>query len=206
MSPSSLDPGQREKLEQIRAQVEDTTQKYSFTPYKYKYSSPEELGMSKTRFGISRMGEYIAHRDTFINTKIMPNRTAQEDWERRNVYGATFPEWQNPIESFIKPMYFKSQGRSPLTSGLMMAGIGAAFGRTPNAQVAGTLIGFTTGAGYSMFNKAKQAITGETFIPRERKKQLALEENIDILNYVKNTSLANRAEESGDTQGTQQPR
>ena len=204
MSPSSLDPGQREKLEQIRAQVADTTQKYTFTPYKYKYSSPEELGMSKTRFGISRMGEYIAHRDTFINTKIMPNRTAQEDWERRNVYGATFPEWQNPIESFIKPMYFKSQGRSPLTSGLMMAGVGAAFGRTPNAKVAGTLIGFTTGAAYSMFNKAKQAITGETFIPRERKKQLALEENIDILNYVKNTSLANRAEESGDTQGAAQ--
>ena len=204
MSPSSLDPGQREKLEQIRAQVADTTSKYDFTPYKYKYSSPEELGMSKTRFGISRMGEYIAHRDTFINTKIMPNRTAQEDWERRNVYGATFPEWQNPIESFIKPMYYKSQGRSPLTSGLMMAGVGAAFGRTPNAQVAGTLIGFTTGAGYSMFNKAKQAITGETFIPRERKKQLALEENIDILNYVKNTSLANRAEESGDTQGAAQ--
>ena len=41
MSPSSLDPGQREKLEQIRAQVADTTSKYDFTPYKYKYSSPE---------------------------------------------------------------------------------------------------------------------------------------------------------------------
>ena len=203
-SAASLDPGQREKLDQIRAQVADTTKKYDFTPYKYKYSSPEELGMSKTRFGISRIGEYIAHRDTFINTKIMPNRTAQEDWERRNVYGATFPEWQNPVESFLKPMYFKSQGRSPLTSGLMMAGVGAAFGRTPNAKTAGTLIGFATGAGYSMFNKAKQAITGEKFIPRERKKQLALEENIDILNYVKNTSLANRAEEMGDTQGAAQ--
>jgi hypothetical protein len=203
-SASSLDPGQREKLDQIRAQVADTTKKYDFTPYKYKYSSPEELGMSKTRFGVSRIGEYIAHRDTFINTKIMPNRTAQEDWERRNVYGATFPEWQNPIESFIKPMYFKSQGRSPLTSGLMMAGVGAAFGRTPNAKTAGTLIGFATGAGYSMYNKARQAVTGERFIPQERKKQLALEENIDILNYVKNTSLANRAEEIGDTQGAAQ--
>jgi hypothetical protein len=203
-SPSSLDPGQREKLDQIRAQVADTTKKYDFSSYKYKYSSPEELGMSKTRFGISRVGEYIAHRDTFINTKILPRRTAQEDWERRNVYGATFPEWQNPIESFLKPMYFKSQGRSPLTSGLMMAGVGAAFGRTPKARTAGTLIGFATGAGYSIFNKTKQIITGEKFIPQERKKQLALEENIDILNYVKNTSLANRAQESGDTQGAAQ--
>jgi diadenosine tetraphosphate (Ap4A) HIT family hydrolase len=204
MSPSSLDPGQRKKLEEIRAQVEDTTKKYNFSPYKYKYSSPEEQGMSKSFFGAARIGEYIAHRDTFINTKIMPKRTAQEDWERRNVYGSTFPQWQNPIESFIKPMYYKSQSRSPLTSGLMMAGIGAAFGRGPTAKAAGTLIGFATGAGYSMFNKARQQITGETFIPKERKKQLALEENIDILNYVKNTSLANRAEQMGDTQGAAQ--
>lgn len=203
-SASSLDPGQREKLDQIRAQVADTTKKYNFSPYKYKYSSPEELGATKLGFGVSRIGEYIAHRDTFINTKILPKRTAQEDWERRNVYGSTFPQWQNPVESFIKPMYYKSQGRSPLTSGLMMAGIGAAFGRTPNARAAGTLIGFTTGAGYNMFNKAKQAISGERFIPQGRKKGLALEENIDILNYVKNTSLANRAEESGDTQGAAQ--
>ena len=204
MSPSSLDPGQRKKLDQIRAQVADTTKKYNFSPYKYKYSSAEELGVPKSAFGVSRIGEYIAHRDTFINTKILPKRTAQEDWERKNVYGATFPQWQNPVESFLKPMFYKSQGRSPLTSGLMMAGIGAAFGRTPNARTAGTLIGFTTGSGYSMFNKAKQVISGEKFIPQERKKQLALEENVDILNYVKNTSLANRAEESGDTQGAAQ--
>ncbi|MEY4332306.1 MAG: hypothetical protein RLZZ196_1044, partial [Bacteroidota bacterium] len=204
ITPSSLDPGQRAKLDQIRAQVEDTTKKYDFSPYKYKYSSPEELGMSKMRFGLGRMGEYIAHRDTFINTKLLQNRTAQEDWERRNVYGATFPQWQNPVESFIKPMYFKSQGRSPLSSGLIMAGVGASFGRTPGARAAGTLIGFATGSGYSMYNKAKQKITGERFIPEERKKQLALEENIDILNYVKNTSLANRAEQVGDLQGAAQ--
>jgi hypothetical protein len=83
---------------------------------------------------LGRMGEYIAHRDTFINTKIMPKRTAQEDWERRHVYGSTFPEWQNPVESFIKPMYFKAQGRDPLSSGLLLAGVGAAFGRTATAR------------------------------------------------------------------------
>ena len=53
-------------------------------------------------------------------------------------------------------MYFKSQGRSPLSSGLIMAGIGASVGRTPGAKAAGTMIGFATGAGYSLYNKAKQ--------------------------------------------------
>ena len=198
MSMASVDPGQRKKLDEIRAQVEQTTQKKQFSEYKYKYSTKEELGISRGGMMLGRMGEYLAHRDTFINTKILPNKTAQEDWESRNVYGSTFPEWQNPIESFIKPMYFKAQGRNPLASGLLMAGVGAAFGKTATARTLGSVAGFTTGAGYSMYSKAKQRITGERFIPEERKKQMALEEYTDILSYVKNTNLSNEAKEAGD--------
>lgn len=198
ISMASVDPGQRAKLDEIRAQVEQTTQKKQFSEYKYKYSTREELGVSRGGMLLGRMGEYIAHRDTFINTKILPNKTAQEDWESRNVYGATFPEWQNPIESFIKPMYFKAQGRNPLASGLLMAGVGASFGKTASARSLGSIAGFTTGAGYSMYSKAKQRITGERFIPEERKKQMALEEYTDILSYVKNTKLSNEAKEAGD--------
>lgn len=198
ISMTSVDPGQRAKLDEIRAQVEQTTQKKQFSQYKYKYSTREELGISRTGMMLGRMGEYIAHRDTFINTKLLPNKTAQEDWESRHVYGATFPEWQNPIESFIKPMYFKAQGRNPLASGLLMAGVGAAFGKTASARTLGSVVGFTTGAGYSMYSKAKQRITGERYIPEERKKQMALEEYTDILSYVKNTKLSNEAKEAGD--------
>ena len=198
VSMTSVDPGERKKLEEIRAQVEQTTKKQQFSEYKYKYSDREELGLSRGGMLLGRMGEYIAHRDTFINTKIMPKRTAQEDWERRHVYGSTFPEWQNPVESFIKPMYFKAQGRDPLSSGLLLAGVGAAFGRTATARTMGSVAGFTTGAGYSMYTKAKQRITGERFIPEERKKQMALEEYTDILSYVKNTKLSNQAKQAGD--------
>ena len=195
---SSIEPGQREKLEQIRSQVADTTTKYDFAAYKYKYSSPEESGMSTKQFTLNRVGEWLAHRDTFINTKFAQNRTAQEDWERRNVYGSTFPEWQHPIESFIQPLYQKSVGRGALLTGAALSAIGTQFGKTATAKSFGAVAGFTSGFAYTGFAKAREKITGERFIPEERKKQLALEEYSDILAYTKNTALSNQARQAGD--------
>lgn len=195
---SSVDPGQREKLADIRSKVEEITRKKEFYPYQYKYSTKEEMGINGIQMGLGRMGEYIAHRDTYINTKLLNRKTAQEDWESRNVYGSTFPEWQSPIESFIKPMMYKSSNRNPFSSGLLLAGLGAAFGKTVNAASLGSVVGFTTGAGYSAYSHLKQKITGDRFIPQQRKKELALEEYIDIINYVKNTKLSNEARQSGD--------
>jgi hypothetical protein len=59
-------------------------------------------------------------------------------------------------------------------------------------------IGAVTGAGVSGMSQIKEAVTGERFIPIQRKKELALEEYADILTYVKNSRLAAMAQESGD--------
>ena len=194
----ALDPGDRERLEEIRSQVEDTTKKYDFSSYKYKGSTPEELGIDAKGYALGRVGEYIAHRDTYFNTKFLQKRTAQEDWERRNVYGSTFPEWQRPFESFISPMLYKSTQRNPLLAGSGMAIVGSLFGRTSRAKAFGAVTGFAAGAAYSIYGKAREAITGERFIPEERKKQMALEEYADILSYTKSTALASQAAQQGD--------
>lgn len=195
----NLEPSERVEVENIRAQVAQTTKRNEFSPYKYKHASAEELGISRSAKMVGQMGEYLAHRDTFINTKFFPNRTAREDWERRNVYGNSFPEWNSPIESFIKPIYNKSTQRNPLTAGLITAGIGALFGRRATTRAIGALVGLTTGTAYSAYNNAKEVFTGERFIPKERKKQMALEEYVDILSYVKNRSLATQASQVGDS-------
>jgi hypothetical protein len=194
----SLEASERVEVEKIRSQVEETTRRNTFKPYKYKYASAEDLGMNRTTKAMADFGEYLAHRDTFINTKFLPNRTAQEDWERRNVYGNSFPEWQSPVESFIKPIYYKATQRNPIAGGLVVAGIGASFGRGPKERAIGAMFGMVTGTGFSAYQQTKEAITGERFIPKERKKQMALEEYTDILSYVKNKSLANQASQAGD--------
>jgi len=196
---SQLTTGEeRVRLEKIRAQVEDTTSKYNFSDYKYKNSSPEELGIDAKGYAAGRIGEYIAHRDTYFNTKFLNKRTAQEDWERRNVYGATFPQWQNPIESFIMPMLYKSTQRNPIAAAIGGGIAGSFFGATAGAKAFGSVVGFAGAGAYSLFGNTKEMITGDRFIPKERKKQMALEEYTDILSYVKNTSLAAEARNMGD--------
>jgi hypothetical protein len=189
---------QRAVLQSIREQAEAQTQKYEFSSYKYKGKSPEELGIDNRAYAMGRIGEYIAHRDTYFNTKFLPKRTAQEDWERRNVYGSTFPEWQKPFESFFEPMLNKATQRNPLVAGTAMGVIGSMFGRTARAKAFASIAGFTAGAAYSAYGNIREAVTGERFIPKDRQKQLALEEYTDILSYVKNTSLAKEAQMQGD--------
>jgi len=192
------DPGQRTRLLEIQSQVAQTTKKYSFSPYEYKDKTASEAGMHPTLMRAAKFGEYIAHRDTLFNTKFLQKRTAVEDWERRNVYGSTFPEWQRPFESFIQPMINRATQRDPLSAAAALGFSGSLFGRTPRAKMFGSLIGAATGFTASTLGNAVETISGERYVPRERRKELALEEYTDILSYVKNTRLATMAAQAGD--------
>jgi hypothetical protein len=107
LNQRNLSAEERLKIKEIRDQVEKTTQKYEFSDYKYKNSSAEELGMRPAMFQLKRAGELIAHSDNFVANKLFGKKTALEDWERNNIYGSTFPEWQRPFESYIKPMVYE---------------------------------------------------------------------------------------------------
>ena len=193
-----IDPGARQKVQEIRLQAEEMTTKYQFSPYKYKGTSAQDMNMNPNVHRINRVGEYIAHRDTFFNTKFLQKRTATEDWERRNVYGATFPEWQRPYESFIEPMLNKASQRNPLTATVALATAGSFFGRTPAGKAFGSIVGGTAGFVSSVKGNIQELITGERSMPEKRKKEIALEEYVDILSYVKNTSLSAKAQAAGD--------
>lgn len=193
---------ERIRVAEIRNQVEQTTKKYEFSDYKYSdISTPENIKMATTqpfKFSMTRLGESIVHSDNFLIAKTIGKRSAVEDWERRNVYGTTFPEWSRPYESYIKPMLNKSTQENPISAAATLGFVGSMFGATPGAKLFGTTAGIMAGGGSSIFGNAYELITGDRFIPQERKKELALEEYTDILSYVKNTRLANMSKQSGD--------
>lgn len=189
----NLAPDERIKVSEIRSQLAAKSGKYSFTEYKQ-----DEDYMGGPLGGIQRAGEYLAHRDTIFNTKFLNKRTATEDWERRNVYGTTFPEWQRPFESFISPMINKATQRDPITAASAMGFAFSLFGRTPRAKFLAANLGIVTGATTSSLSNISESITGDRFIPKNRKKELALEEYTDILSYVKNTRQADMAKKVGD--------
>ena len=193
-----LTVAEREKVEEIRMQQEDVTTKFNFSDYVYKNSSPDDLGISRARHTVGRVGEAITHADNFIANKAFGRKTAIEDWERNNVYGSTFPQWQRPYESYIKPMLNKATQDNPATAAIGLAAVGMLFGRTPKARFFGSAVGFTSGLAASSYGNAYEAVTGDRFIPKERKKELALEEYGDILEYTRSTRLASQAQAAGD--------
>jgi hypothetical protein len=189
-----------EKVQQTRAQVDAMRMRNEFTPYRYRYEDPNQVIDNPVGYSAGRAWEWLSHRDTIINTKFLPNRTAVEDWERDNVYGATFPTWQDPVDSFLKPMINKTSQRNPISSALGLGFIGSMFGVTPQAKAVGATVGGTIGLTSSALHNAQELITGDRFIPKDRKKQLALEEYTDILSYTKSVMLASRASQAGDQQ------
>lgn len=195
-----LDPRAQEVVDTTREQVQAKSLKHEFTPYEYKYSSASDLLQSPLRFGAGKAKEWFAHRDTYFNTKFLPDRTAVEDWERENVYGATFPEWESPIENFLKPIVHKATQRHPVAATLTTGLVGSLFGRTPAMKTVGSLVGGTIGLGSSMFGRTYEMVTGDRYMPVGRKKEIALEEYADILDYTKNMRLYKQAEAAGDAE------
>lgn len=194
-----MSPQDMAMVQQTREQVYNKSIEHEFSPYKYKYSSPDEMDMRPTRFYAAKFLEGLAHKDTYLNTKFSPDRSAVEDWERESVYGATFPQWQNPIEDFVRPMAYKATQRNPLAAASAMGLVGSLFGKPAPAKAMGAIIGGGIGFFSSVIGKSTEALTGERYIPLTRKKEIALEEYTDILSYVKNTSLAKSAEIQGDS-------
>jgi hypothetical protein len=195
---SALSDMERALIKRTRHQVDAKRISNEFTPYEYKYENAIEAGQHPFKFGVGRAVEWLQHRDTYFNTKFLPVRTAVEDWERDNVYGATFPQWQTPIQSFLEPMMDKATQRDPISAALGLGTVGSLFGVSHKAKLAGSIVGGLTGLGSSMYGKAYEAITGDRYLPSERRKELALEEYIDILSYVKANRNAAMAEQAGD--------
>ena len=199
---------ERAKVAQTRAQVAAVGIKNEFTPYKYKYMDPTELvgeaAGNPINFTANKIFENLAHRDTFFNSKFLRTRTALEDWERDNVYGATYPSWNTPYSSFIEPIINRSTQRNPLAAASAAGAIGYLFGKTPRAKAMGGMLGAVIGGSASAFGSITEAVTGDRFVPRDRKRQLALEEQADILSYTHAMVNASRALEMGDTSAAQQ--
>ncbi|HJS83586.1 MAG TPA: hypothetical protein VJ742_12205 [Nitrososphaera sp.] len=198
-----LNAAEQQLVESTIQQANAVRTRHDFSPYEYKYSSASEAGQNPISFYARRFGEWAAHRDTYLNKKFLPERSAVEDWERNNVYGATFPQWQHPIRDFLAPMTYRATTRNPFVSALAMGTVGGLFGATPRAKQVGMMLGGAFGFAAGLFKGAEEEVLGERFIPARRKQELAVEEYTDILSYVKYRRLYEQAKMAGDGQAAQ---
>jgi hypothetical protein len=190
-----LSEEERAKVGQIRAQQNAIkNSKTNFTAY------DDSSFTDKVLSPFSTARNAALHTDNFINNKFTGRRNATEDWERKNVYGSTFPEWQRPVESFVKPIYYKGTQRNPLLAAAIGGFAFRQFAQGKAARAGATVVGALTVGGYSAFKK----LSGNRAIPMQRKKELALEEYSDILTYTKNRTAASRASQMGDVEAAKQ--
>jgi hypothetical protein len=199
LDQQALSAEERAEIETTRAQVAAKSKKYEFRPYKYRYGEADDFGMGETEFQLQQAFERLQHAGTYFNTKFVNHNTAVEDWERNHVYGATFPSWSHPIQDYIEPLFQQNSQRDPLLAGLAMGAVGGMFGASRGAKTVLGTLGALAGVGSAAYIQTKEAITGERHIPESRLKELAAEEQADILSYVKYKKLEQEAYDMGDS-------
>lgn len=145
--------------------------------------------------------ETLAHTSSPLNTKFLQVRTAVEEYERDQIYGKDWATWENfMLNDYIMPT-LQGLGRfdNPMYSAGAGAVTGAVLGRfflkggrpTKVAMVTGALFGL----GSNMFFKNHERKTGEAWIPERRRVEHDLNEYFDVLKYLKNEGLYQKARE-----------
>lgn len=174
---------------------------------KAKTSHPidERLRSGPVERNLKALGEWFGHRDTAFNTKFFQNRTAQEDWERRFVYGATFPQWQHPIRDYLTPMVERRTQQHPILATVGMAGVARLFAKEKSSKAVASVIGGTIGFASSMYGNVKEFVSGRRHLPKDRVQELAVEEYTDILKYMKFTKLYGEARQQAVDSGEVDP-
>lgn len=145
--------------------------------------------------------EQFAHADTILHTKFLQVRSPLESYERREVYGKDWQEWNDPIDDFLIPAVQNAMNHHPVLAVAGGALFGAAFGSLKSADVGGEkvmarygkivggAIGATVMGAAVMYRVLQEHINGGAWIPERRKKERAVEEYFDVLEYVKYDAL-----------------
>jgi hypothetical protein len=88
---------------------------------------------------------------------------------------------------------YRAKNRNPFVAAAALSVAGGMFGTTPQSHAVGAVLGAAPGFTIGLFSDAKSLETGQRFVPKTRKREMASEEYIDILNYVKYSRLYARA-------------
>lgn len=138
---------------------------------------------------VGSIWEIGAHLHTPVNTKLLQVRSGLESYKRREIYGKDFQRWERPIDDFLIPMIRETIERGPITGMLFATFFGSLFGSNAYGRGVGATVGALTYLIGHTAVEAKQTVTRQKWIPKERQEERDLEEYIDMLKYVKNRRL-----------------
>lgn len=140
---------------------------------------------SGTEIELGRLWETWAHLDTPYHTKFLQVRSPLESYERREVYGKDWQEWNDPVNDFFIPWFQQTIERNPILALATGTLLGRAFGNTNYGRLVGGAVGFVGSLLGVAYVNGSEEITGEKWVPDRRKKEWEMNEYLDTLKYVK---------------------
>jgi hypothetical protein len=146
---------------------------------------------------VGKLWEAVAHADIPFKNKALLKNTADEYYERKQVYGKTWQPWETPIQSFLTPFVQSTTrpGRGvagPLIGGVSLGLLAGAFidgASSPNLKKFTRIAGAVVGTGMALYRMMQSSVHNQLWVPERRRKEWAVDEYADILNYVKWSNL-----------------
>jgi hypothetical protein len=149
-----------------------------------------------SRTGIfSSLSEKLLHGDNMISNKFLRVRSGLEQFKRGEVYGTDDFSLKHIGDNYIIPTVNSLISKNPVAAGVQGAVIAGMFFNSAEGRGKAAMIGGAVAASLSLLRGARELITGEDWTPRRYRRSSEFEEYYDMLAYVKEATIAKRAEE-----------
>ena len=130
-----------------------------------------------------------------VTDVFLPVRSPVEQY-RQDLFSKDFRSWNNPIESWVKPMFDRSTASNPLAAMGHGMGIGYLLGGRKNPWNKAWMLGGAMGV-MSGVRTMRDLASGseDRWIPKRREKEREVDEYFDKIKYVKYKGLYEQAKE-----------
>ncbi len=163
------------------------------------------------RQGWDNISHGILAEIPYFGSKFMPFRSPIEKYEKEQIYGDSFLDWNRPYETIVRPAIYDMARSNPVGAAAKGAFLGALMSKTIpglggemfNPVVAfrqpgvGVGVGATVGAASSII---RSVFTGKSFMPPHKQTEMEAQEYMDRVVYAKARSYEIQAGEMGDKQ------
>lgn len=141
--------------------------------------------------------EKILHSDNVISNKWLRVRSGLEQFERGEVFGTENQSYRDLWGNYVEPTFNLVVSKNPVAAAIQGGLVTSFFVKGKEAKGKAALIGGAVAGLVSVGRLAYQTITGDQALPSKYRKQTEFDEYYDLINYVKQSTLADSARKNG---------
>lgn len=191
-----LDDQETARYENIIRWQRNMTRRHDMYPYRFQGSqlidpdaelrqyNSNELIKAAAEYGplarvAGNLWEKFTHLRSPIHTKLIGAYSPEEQYERSVLYGSSFYDWQQPIDTILEPWARGLKSTTDPVQGGMSFGLGGFM----LAGAPGALAGAAIGAVYGTAHGAYRAATDTQYIPEKFDRMADIQQYFDRIKY-----------------------